>query len=98
MYSKIKDIAEKDPFVRGTGVISLVAGSTGEDRFYVMALEDYDSNWYTWYNNGYGILPEENNVSESTNDFGEGKAHTETERESECERSQVVQKIFPVIT
>lgn len=52
----------------------------GESRFYVMALEDIgDGATYCWYDAAYndgGKL--DNIVSETTNDFGEGKTNTET--------------------
>ena len=64
-------------------VISPVSGTTGNDRFYVMALSDIDGKqngtYYDWYNAAYGkatnILSA---VSNSTNDFGSGKSNTKT--------------------
>lgn len=64
-------------------VISPVSGTTGNDRFYVMALTDIDGKqngtYYDWYNAAYSnatnILAA---VSSSTNDFGSGKSNTET--------------------
>ena len=64
-------------------VISPVSGTTGNDRFYVMALSDIDGKqngtYYGWYNDAYGnatkIL---STVSTLTNDFGSGKSNTNT--------------------
>ena len=63
-------------------VISPVSGTTGNDRFYVMALSDFTTSsysiWY-WYNAAHGnatnILSV---VSSSANDFGSGKSNTNT--------------------
>ena len=64
-------------------VISPVSSTTGNDRFYVMALTDIDGKqngtYYDWYNAAYGkatnIL---SGVSTSANDFGSGKSNTKT--------------------
>ncbi len=61
----------------GTGkVISPVKGTSGKDRFYVMALNDVDSDYHCWYAsaresriNDYSSVTKE--------DFGSGKANTE---------------------
>ena len=53
----------------------LKAEGNGADRFYVMALNDVDSNTHYWYYNASGL---ENIVSESSNDFGAGKTNTST--------------------
>ena len=55
-------------------VISAVKNSSGKDRFYVMALEDVDSNTHYWYNSAYGKLND--TVATSANDFGKGKENT----------------------
>ena len=49
--------------------------STGEDRFYVMALEDVDNSSHYWYCNAAGNL--DNLVDSSENDLGAGKKNTE---------------------
>lgn len=56
-------------------VIAPVDNSTGEDRFYVMALEDLDSDSHTWW---YGTTALDSNYdsSYSTRDFGKGKENT----------------------
>ena len=58
-------------------VIEQVENTIGEDRFYVMALDDLDEDRHYWYYNAYGQLDSENNVSNSANDFGTGKEKTE---------------------
>ncbi len=58
-------------------VITTVQGSTGANRFYVMALEDINpGSTYYWYYNSKGKL--DNTVSNTTNDFGQGKTYTKT--------------------
>ena len=59
-------------------VLTAIEGSEEADRFYVMALEDFnDANgpYYCWYDDAYGNLdnPLEN---ETVNDFGQGKQNT----------------------
>lgn len=58
----------------------LSPSGSGKDRFYVMALENFDSNMYTWYanayNNGNGLMTDY--VSTTSPDFGKGKANTAT--------------------
>lgn len=54
----------------GTGkVIAPIDGTTGNDRFYVMALDDFDSNQYAWYTFAVGNLNPVYNVGETANDF-----------------------------
>ena len=58
-------------------VLTTVEGSTGADRFYVMALEDFnDANgpYYCWYDAAYGNL--DNTIGTGDNDFGQGRANT----------------------
>lgn len=58
-------------------VITAKEGTTGKDRFYVMALEDFNPGTsYWWYNAAYGKL--DNLVGNTTNDFGQGKTNTTT--------------------
>ena len=52
----------------------LTAEGNGEDRFYVMALEDVDGSTHYWYKNAYGNLKD--TVSGSANDFGAGRENT----------------------
>ena len=58
-------------------VISPIEGSDGEDRFYVMALENFTTEEYTtfyWYYNADGKLND--TVATNYNDFGDGKQNT----------------------
>lgn len=58
-------------------VITAVEGTTGADRFYVMALEDFNVEngpLYSWYSAALGKL--DNTIGGTTNDFGQGKTNT----------------------
>ena len=55
-------------------VISAVPESDGEERFYVMALTDMNSNDYYWYGNAY--ISDYSTVTSV--DFGTGEANTAT--------------------
>lgn len=55
-------------------VIAPIKGTTGNDRFYVMALNYISNDSYYWYYNAYGKL--NNLVSTTSNDFGTGKDKT----------------------
>ena len=58
-------------------MIAPVEGTTGKDRFYVMALEDITTADYTtfyWYYNAAGKL--DRVIETGYNDFGEGKSNT----------------------
>lgn len=58
----------------GTGkVIAPITETEKNDRFYVMALEDIDSNLHYWYYNGRV----DNEVTSSQNDFGSGRTNSE---------------------
>ena len=58
-------------------VLTAINGSGTQDRFYVMALEDFNpGTLYYWYNSADGKL--DNTISYSTNDFGQGKTNTAT--------------------
>ena len=61
----------------GTGkVIAPVEGTSGNDRFYVMALEDINpGTYYCWYDAASGKL--DKFVEGSENDFGQGREKTE---------------------
>ena len=51
----------------------LRAVTTGTDRFYVVALNNVDNSKYNWYTNASGYM----DTSDTTTDFGTGKANTE---------------------
>ena len=58
-------------------VLTTINGSGTQDRFYVMALEDFNPGTaYCWYYSAAGKL--DNTISYSTNDFGQGKTNTTT--------------------
>ena len=59
----------------GGKLIAPVEGSSGEPRFYIMALEDINPGTrYCWYDAAYGKL--DKIVETSDNDFGKGKENT----------------------
>ena len=56
-------------------VLTAIDGSGTQDRFYVMALDDFNpGTYYYWYNSAYGKLDSTN----STYNFGQGKTNTAT--------------------
>ena len=58
-------------------VVTAKEGTTGKDRFYVMALEDFNlGRYYCWYDAAWGKL--DNPVEFNVNDFGQGKTNTTT--------------------
>lgn len=78
----IKEESYTDDF--GTGkVLSPIKEKDGNDRFYVMALDDFDSSMHYWYCNAYNKLDSSYSVGKSENDFAEaggqpiGKVNTE---------------------
>lgn len=54
----------------------LTSIKNGEERFYVMALENLDSNTHTWYGSKYGSLSEDNNEANTVKELGKGKENT----------------------
>ncbi len=60
-------------------VIAPVSGTTGNERFYVMALDDADSSSHYWYYSAYSTkITDQVITSSSDSDFGTGKARTAT--------------------
>ena len=63
-------------------VITVLEGSGGKDRFYVMALEDFNDGegpYYTWYDAAYDDGGQMDDYATTTStDFGTGKNNTET--------------------
>ena len=60
-------------------IITLKPGSTGNSRFYVMALNDfregaYQDKYYYWYKNAYEKMP--STVKDTSTDFGTGYDNT----------------------
>ena len=77
--AKLKKYKISEEKVTGFGtweekMITPANGTSGEDRFYVMALKDLDGSEHYWYYNAYGHL--DNPVEGTRNDFGEGKTNT----------------------
>ena len=59
-----------DSFKKSGKVIAPMEGTSGNERFYVMALEDINSGtYYCWYDAAYGNLDSSYNVSGTDNDF-----------------------------
>ena len=60
----------------GTGkVIAPMEETSGNERFYVIALEDINpGTGYYWYNNASGKLDSSYNVSSTANDFASARA------------------------
>ena len=69
-------------------LIAPIDGSNGRDRFYVMALEDIDSNTHTWWANAYGHLDSAYIIDTLANDFAVAGAEptglVNTRRMMEC--------------
>ena len=85
-YYVVNESYTEPKFGNLTGeLIAPVAGTSGKDRFYVMALEDFTPGTrYCWYDAAYGNLDSQYSISSSTNDFAvagaeepTGKANTE---------------------
>lgn len=58
-------------------VIAPVSGTTGNDRFYIMALDDFTTTSYStfyWYYNAYGNMSDYSTAT--SGDFGTGKSNT----------------------
>lgn len=64
-----------DSFKKSGKVIAPMEGTSGNERFYVMALEDINPGTiYYWYGAAYGNLDSSYNVSTTANDFAEAGA------------------------
>ena len=82
-YSYTKSSNLKEYYVSKTAtddfgeqeVISLVDGTTGNDRFYVMALDDIDEGLHDWYA-GASYSYTIKNISLTSVEFGSGKQNT----------------------
>ena len=51
-----------------------VANSSGNERFYVMALDDVDNSQHYWYKNAYGNMDDYSTATSTS--FGSGKQNT----------------------
>ena len=56
-------------------VIAPLNDSSKEDRFYVMALDDFDTSTHYWYKNAYGNMSDFSTAT--SGDFGKGKDNTD---------------------
>ncbi len=56
-------------------VIAPLNDSSKEDRFYVMALDDFDTSTHYWYYNAYGKMSDYSTAT--SGDFGKGKDNTD---------------------
>lgn len=78
--NNLKEYYEDGTYVGafGKGKVIATKNTTGNDRFYVMALEDVDSDdtGYYWYYDAYENLDSNYSIDSDYNDFGEGKANT----------------------
>ena len=88
-YQVINESYTEAKFGNKTGkLIAPIEGSSGKDRFYVMALEDIDGNTHTWWANASGKLDSSYNINTSTNDFAVAGAEptglVNTRRMMEC--------------
>ena len=56
-------------------------GTSGNDRFYIMALEDIDNSIHTWYKDAWDIIAEigkmDDYLTYTSTKFGQGKSNTE---------------------
>ena len=74
-FKKYKVTQENYSGSFGTGkVIAPVSGSSGNERFYVMALSDVDSNTHYWYYNAYGSMNDY--ASQTSTALGQGEQNT----------------------
>ena len=88
-YQVIDENYTEAKFGNLTGkLIAPIEGSSGKDRFYVMALDDIDGNIHNWWANASGKLDSSYNISTSTNDFAVAGAEptglVNTRRMMEC--------------
>ena len=88
-YQVINESYTEAKFGDLTGkLIAPIEGSSGKDRFYVMALDDIDGNTHNWWANASGKLDSSYNISTSTNDFAVAGAEptglVNTRRMMEC--------------
>ena len=69
---KVSKTGHSDDF--GTKDVLTVSNSSGNERFYVMALDDVDSSYHDWYTNAYGNM--DDYASTTSTSFGSGKQNT----------------------
>ena len=88
-YYVVEEEHTEERFGNLTGqLIAPIDGSSGRDRFYVMALKDIDGERHTWWANAYRHLDSTYNISATTNDFAvvgaEPTGLANTRRMMEC--------------
>ena len=88
-YQVINESYTEAKFGNLTGkLIAPIEGSSGKDRFYVMALDDIGGNTNDWWANASGKLDSSYNIGTSTNDFAVAGAEptglVNTRRMMEC--------------
>ena len=75
-------------------VIAPIEGTSGNDRFYVMALEDSVSSYVFWWKNAYGHLDTTYSISSTTQDFAVAGAEptglVNTRRMGECYKNEEI--------
>ena len=74
-YVISQEIFSTDTFKTGKSVIKPKEGTSGIDRFYIMALSNIDSSSYIWYGNAEGNILDYASITKT--EFGEGKNNTQ---------------------
>ena len=77
--SNFKDYTESGSYTAngfGTKGVIKATSTSGNERFYVMALSNVDSSTHHWYNNAYGNMSDY--ASATSGDFGTGEKNTQT--------------------
>ena len=69
---KVSKSGHSDDF--GTKDVLTVSNSSGNERFYVMALDDVDSKYHCWYDDAYGNMNDYQTATSTS--FGSGKQNT----------------------
>ena len=69
---KVSKSGHSDDF--GTKDVLTVSNSSGNERFYVMALDDVDNSQHCWYDSAYGNM--DDYASTTSTSFGSGKQNT----------------------
>ena len=69
---KVSKSGHSDDF--GTKDVLTVSNSSGNERFYVMALDDVDTKTHCWYDEAYGNMDDYSTATSTS--FGSGKQNT----------------------
>lgn len=94
-YYVVEEEYTEERFGNLTGqLIAPIDGSSGKDRFYVMALDDIDSSTHYWWKNAYGHLDTTYNVNYAISDFAVAGAEptglVNTRRMMECYENEEI--------